>query len=176
MGAVAQRNLRREELRPDADLASSRSTWATSPNRATTGATGRSASTRCSKDPEHRAPGRRARLLGDAQRLLAGTAYAFLYQPNLGHRRGRTCAGCGRTMPVFVNDLSACRRSRIVGPCSSAHWRPLSGSTMTASATGSCGRPTAGLLLRRTRRNSKIRRTRQGGHAPFWPFALWLLP
>lgn len=53
-------------------------------------------------------PAERARLLGDAQRLLADdAANVFLFQPQwitIAHKNVR---GLWRDMPVFVNDLSA---------------------------------------------------------------------
>ena len=53
-------------------------------------------------------PADRARLLGDAQRLLADDAvHAFLYQPQWVTVAGKNLRGLWKDMPVFVNDLSA---------------------------------------------------------------------
>jgi len=53
-------------------------------------------------------PADRARLLGDAQRLLAEDAvHAFLYQPQWVTVANRNLRGLWKDMPVFVNDLSA---------------------------------------------------------------------
>ena len=53
-------------------------------------------------------PADRARLLGDAQRLLADDAvHAFLYQPQWVTVANRNLRGLWKDMPVFVNDLSA---------------------------------------------------------------------
>lgn len=53
-------------------------------------------------------PADRARLLGDAQRLLAEDAvHAFLYQPQWVTVAARNLRGLWKDMPVFVNDLSA---------------------------------------------------------------------
>ncbi len=53
-------------------------------------------------------PADRARLLGDAQRLLAEDAvHAFLYQPQWVTVANKNLRGLWKDMPVFVNDLSA---------------------------------------------------------------------
>ncbi|MDD2712720.1 MAG: ABC transporter substrate-binding protein [Simplicispira sp.] len=53
-------------------------------------------------------PADRARLLGDAQRLLAeDAASAFLYQPQWVTVADKNIKGLWKDMPVFVNDLSA---------------------------------------------------------------------
>ena len=53
-------------------------------------------------------PADRARLLGDAQRLLAEDAvHAFLYQPQWVTVAHKQLRGLWKDMPVFVNDLSA---------------------------------------------------------------------
>lgn len=53
-------------------------------------------------------PADRARLLGDAQRLLANEAvHAFLYQPQWVTVADKDLKGLWKDMPVFVNDLSA---------------------------------------------------------------------
>jgi len=53
-------------------------------------------------------PADRARLLGDAQRLLAEDAvHAFLYQPQWVTVAAKNLRGLWKDMPVFVNDLSA---------------------------------------------------------------------
>ncbi len=53
-------------------------------------------------------PADRARLLGDAQRLLAnGAVHAFLYQPQWVTVANKNLKGLWKDMPVFVNDLSA---------------------------------------------------------------------
>lgn len=53
-------------------------------------------------------PADRARLLGDAQRLLAQDAvHAFLYQPQWVTVANKNLRGLWKDMPVFVNDLSA---------------------------------------------------------------------
>jgi len=53
-------------------------------------------------------PADRARLLGDAQRLLAEDAvHAFLYQPQWVTVANKHLRGLWKDMPVFVNDLSA---------------------------------------------------------------------
>jgi peptide/nickel transport system substrate-binding protein len=50
----------------------------------------------------------RAKLLGDAQRLLAqDAAHAFLYQPQWITVANKNLKGLWQDMPVFVNDLSA---------------------------------------------------------------------
>jgi len=50
----------------------------------------------------------RARLLGDAQRLLAeDAASAWLYQPQWITVAGKNLRGVWKDMPIFVNDLSA---------------------------------------------------------------------
>ncbi|WP_198971022.1 ABC transporter substrate-binding protein [Xylophilus sp. ASV27] len=50
----------------------------------------------------------RARLLGDAQRLLAeDAASAWLYQPQWITVAGKNLRGLWKDMPIFVNDLSA---------------------------------------------------------------------
>jgi len=52
-------------------------------------------------------PADRARLLGDAQRLLAeDAAHAFLYQPQWVTVANKHLRGLWKDMPVFVNDLS----------------------------------------------------------------------
>lgn len=53
-------------------------------------------------------PQDRARLLGDAQKLLADDAvHAFLYQPQWITVANKNLKGLWKDMPVFVNDLSA---------------------------------------------------------------------
>jgi peptide/nickel transport system substrate-binding protein len=53
-------------------------------------------------------PTDRARLLGDAQRMLANDAvHAFLYQPQWVTIANKNLHGLWKDMPVFVNDLSA---------------------------------------------------------------------
>ena len=53
-------------------------------------------------------PADRARLLGDAQRLLAqDAACAFLYQPQWVTVAAKNLRGLWKDMPVFVNDLAA---------------------------------------------------------------------
>ena len=53
-------------------------------------------------------PADRARLLGDAQRLLAeDAASAFLYQPQWVTVADKNLKGLWKDMPIFVNDLSA---------------------------------------------------------------------
>jgi peptide/nickel transport system substrate-binding protein len=53
-------------------------------------------------------PADRARLLGDAQRLLAEDAvHAFLYQPQWVTVANKGLRGLWKDMPIFVNDLSA---------------------------------------------------------------------
>lgn len=53
-------------------------------------------------------PADRARLLGDAQRLLAEDAvHAFLYQPQWVTVADKNLRGLWKDMPLFVNDLSA---------------------------------------------------------------------
>ncbi len=53
-------------------------------------------------------PADRARLLGEAQRLLAEDAvHAFLYQPQWVTVANKNLRGLWKDMPVFVNDLSA---------------------------------------------------------------------
>ncbi len=53
-------------------------------------------------------PADRARLLGDAQRLLAeDSVHAFLYQPQWVTVAAKNLRGLWKDMPVFVNDLSA---------------------------------------------------------------------
>lgn len=53
-------------------------------------------------------PADRARLLGDAQRLLAEDAvHAFLYQPQWVTVANKNLRGLWKDMPIFVNDLSA---------------------------------------------------------------------
>ena len=53
-------------------------------------------------------PTDRARLLGEAQRLLAEDAvHAFLYQPQWVTVANKNLRGLWKDMPVFVNDLSA---------------------------------------------------------------------
>ncbi len=50
----------------------------------------------------------RAKLLGDAQRMLANDAvHAFLYQPQWVSVASKNLKGLWKDMPVFVNDLSA---------------------------------------------------------------------
>jgi peptide/nickel transport system substrate-binding protein len=50
----------------------------------------------------------RAKLLGDAQRLLANdAAHAFLYQPQWLTVAHKNLKGLWKDMPIFVNDLSA---------------------------------------------------------------------
>lgn len=52
-------------------------------------------------------PADRARLLGDAQRLLAeDAAHAFLYQPQWVTVADKNLRGLWKDMPLFVNDLS----------------------------------------------------------------------
>ncbi|MEG0719076.1 MAG: ABC transporter substrate-binding protein [Comamonas sp.] len=53
-------------------------------------------------------PADRARLLGEAQRLLANDAvHGFLYQPQWVTIANKNLRGLWKDMPVFVNDLSA---------------------------------------------------------------------
>ena len=53
-------------------------------------------------------PADRAKLLGDAQKLLADDAvHAFLYQPQWITVANKNLKGLWKDMPVFVNDLSA---------------------------------------------------------------------
>lgn len=53
-------------------------------------------------------PADRARLLGEAQRLLAeDSVHAFLYQPQWVTVANKNLRGLWKDMPVFVNDLSA---------------------------------------------------------------------
>jgi peptide/nickel transport system substrate-binding protein len=53
-------------------------------------------------------PTERARLLGDAQRMLANDAvHAFLYQPQWVTIANKNLRGLWKDMPIFVNDLSA---------------------------------------------------------------------
>ena len=53
-------------------------------------------------------PADRARLLGDAQRMLANEAvHAFLFQPQWVTVANKNLKGLWKDMPVFVNDLSA---------------------------------------------------------------------
>ncbi|THU05360.1 ABC transporter substrate-binding protein [Lampropedia puyangensis] len=55
-------------------------------------------------------PAERARLLGNAQRMLAeDSVNAFLYQPQWVTVANKNIRGLWRDMPVFVNDLSALR-------------------------------------------------------------------
>jgi peptide/nickel transport system substrate-binding protein len=55
-----------------------------------------------------RQPAERARLLGDAQRLLAeDCVHAFLYQPQWVTVANKNLRGLWKDMPLFVNDLSA---------------------------------------------------------------------
>lgn len=55
-------------------------------------------------------PAERARLLGNAQRLLAeDAANVFLYQPQWVTVANKNLRGLWRDMPVFVNDLSSLR-------------------------------------------------------------------
>ena len=57
-------------------------------------------------------PAERARLLGQAQRLLAEDCVnAFLYQPQWVTVAHKDIRGLWRDMPIFVNDLSALRWS-----------------------------------------------------------------
>ena len=53
-------------------------------------------------------PADRARLLGEAQRLLAeDSVHAFLYQPQWVTVASKGLRGLWKDMPIFVNDLSA---------------------------------------------------------------------
>ena len=53
-------------------------------------------------------PADRAKLMGDAQRLLADdAAHAFLYQPQWVTIANKGVKGLWKDMPIFVNDLSA---------------------------------------------------------------------
>jgi peptide/nickel transport system substrate-binding protein len=53
-------------------------------------------------------PADRAKLLGDAQRLLADdSVHAFLYQPQWVTVANKNMKGLWKDMPIFVNDLSA---------------------------------------------------------------------
>ncbi len=53
-------------------------------------------------------PTDRARLLGEAQRLLADDAvHGFLYQPQWVTIANKNLRGLWKDMPIFVNDLSA---------------------------------------------------------------------
>jgi peptide/nickel transport system substrate-binding protein len=53
-------------------------------------------------------PADRAKLLGDAQRLLAeDSVHAFLYQPQWVTVANKNLKGLWKDMPIFVNDLSA---------------------------------------------------------------------
>jgi len=53
-------------------------------------------------------PADRAKLLGDAQRMIANDAvHAFLYQPQWITVANKNIRGLWKDMPVFVNDLSA---------------------------------------------------------------------
>ncbi|WP_427913724.1 ABC transporter substrate-binding protein [Ramlibacter sp. MMS24-I3-19] len=53
-------------------------------------------------------PADRAKLLGDAQRLLAeDCVHAFLYQPQWITVANRNVKGLWKDMPIFINDLSA---------------------------------------------------------------------
>ncbi len=53
-------------------------------------------------------PADRARLLGDAQRLIAqDSVHAFLYQPQWVTVASKGIKGLWKDMPIFVNDLSA---------------------------------------------------------------------
>ena len=53
-------------------------------------------------------PTERARLLGEAQRMLANDAvHAFLYQPQWVTISNKNLRGLWKDMPIFVNDLSA---------------------------------------------------------------------
>ena len=53
-------------------------------------------------------PADRARLLGDAQRLLAeDSVHAFLYQPQWVTVANKNLRGLWKDMPIFINDLSA---------------------------------------------------------------------
>ena len=53
-------------------------------------------------------PADRAKLLGDAQRMIANDAvHAFLYQPQWITVANKNIKGLWKDMPVFVNDLSA---------------------------------------------------------------------
>ena len=54
------------------------------------------------------APAERARMLGDAQRLLAeDSVHAFLYQPQWVTVANKNLQGLWKDMPIFVNDLSS---------------------------------------------------------------------
>jgi peptide/nickel transport system substrate-binding protein len=54
------------------------------------------------------APADRARLLGEAQRLLAeDCVHAFLYQPQWATVANKNLRGLWKDMPIFANDLSA---------------------------------------------------------------------
>ena len=53
-------------------------------------------------------PAERAKLLGDAQRLLANDAvHAFLYQPQWVTLANKNVKGLWKDMPIFANDLAA---------------------------------------------------------------------
>ena len=53
-------------------------------------------------------PADRAKLLGDAQRMLANEAvHGFLYQPQWISLHNKNLKGLWKDMPIFVNDLSA---------------------------------------------------------------------
>jgi len=73
------------------------------------GATGRRSSTKLF-DKIQNAPraADRAKLLGDAQRMLADEAvHGFLYQPQSITVANKGLKGLWKDMPVFVNDVSA---------------------------------------------------------------------
>jgi peptide/nickel transport system substrate-binding protein len=94
-------------------------------------------------------PADRARLLGDAQRLLANDAvHAFLYQNQWGTVAHKGIKGLPNAMPIFVNDLSRLSwsgqenarsgprqplRSLVTGPVASlpSHARPRADATFT---------------------------------------------
>jgi peptide/nickel transport system substrate-binding protein len=83
-------------------------TWATLPSPTITGATTRPSSTLFEKIKNAPRPADRARLLGDAQRLLAEEAvHGFLYQPQWVTVANKNLKGLWKDMPIFVNDLSA---------------------------------------------------------------------
>ena len=153
VGAVAQRHLRQQGLRPRRSFrTSSPSTSATTPSPTTTGATSRRSSTRCStrsRTPANAAE--RNKLLGDAQKHAGRTTRptASCSSPSSRPSRRRASRACGRTCR---SSPTTCRRCLVVS--SALH-------DLCAHGTGRA--PTARAASRRSRSRRRCSTTSSAG-------------
>ena len=109
VGAVAQRHLRQQGLRPDDHLAR-RAVRLRQLRQADYywGYESKAFNDAVRQDQHHRRRHERNKLLGDAQKLLADEAVnAYLYQPTWITVGKKGVKGLWKDTPIFANDLSA---------------------------------------------------------------------